>query len=151
MQSNDTLKLKGSMTAVLFKEDGTSETYLRDNIIVNSGFDFIADAIGKSASRPGVMNAIAIGTGTTAAAATQTALVTELVRAAATYAHTAGTKVFTFVVTFAAGVGTGAITEAGVFNSTTAGSGTMLDRVVFDVINKGAADTLQVTFTFTMS
>ena len=34
MQSNDTLKLKGSMTAVLFKEDGTTETYLRDNIIV---------------------------------------------------------------------------------------------------------------------
>lgn len=151
MQSNDTLKLKGSMTAVLFKEDGTTETYLRDNIIVNVGFDFIADAIGKAASRPGVMSAIAVGTGTTAAAATQTALVAELTRGAATYAHIAGTKVFTFVVTFAAGTGTGAITEAGVFNSTTANSGTMLDRVVFDVINKGAADTLQVTFTFTMS
>lgn len=151
MQSNDTLKLKGSMTAVLFKEDGTTETYLRDNIIVNVGFDFIADAIGKAASRPSVMNAIAVGTGLTAAAATQTALVTELARCAATYAHTAGTKVFTFVTTFAAGTGTGAITEAGVFNSTTANSGIMLDRVVFDVINKGAADTLQVTFTFTMS
>lgn len=150
MQSNDTLKLKGSMTAVLFKEDGATETYLRDNIIVNVGFDFIADAIGKSASRPGVMNAIAVGTGLTAAAATQTALVAELARGAATYAHTAGTKVFTFVTTFAAGTGTGAITEAGVFNSTTASSGIMLDRVVFDVINKGAADTLQVTFTFTM-
>lgn len=151
MQSNDTLKLKGSMTAVLFKEDGTTETYLRDNIIVNVGFDFIADAIGKAASRPGVMNAIAVGTGLTAAAATQTALVAELARGAATYAHTAGTKVFTFVTTFAAGTGTGAITEAGVFNSTTASSGIMLDRVVFDVINKGDADTLQVTFTFTMS
>lgn len=151
MQSNDTLKLKGSMTAVLFKEDGTTETYLRDNIIVNVGFDFIADAIGKSASRPGVMNAIAVGTGLTAAAATQTALVAELARGAATYAHTAGTKIFTFVTTFAAGTGTGAITEAGVFNSTTASSGIMLDRVVFDVINKGAADTLQVTFTFTMA
>lgn len=151
MQSNDTLKLKGSMTAVLFKEDGTTETYLRDNIIVNVGFDFIADAIGKAASRPGVMNAIAVGTGLTAAAATQTALVAELARGAATYAHTAGTKVFTFVTTFAAGTGTGAITEAGVFNSTTASSGIMLDRVVFDVINKGDADTLQVTFAFTMS
>lgn len=151
MQSNDTLKLKGSMTAVLFKEDGTTETYLRDNIIVNVGFDFIADAIGKAASRPGVMSAIAVGTGATDAAATQTALVAELTRRAATYAHIVGTRVFTFVVTFAAGTGTGAITEAGVFNSTTANSGTMLDRVVFDVINKGAADTLQVTFTFTMS
>lgn len=151
MQSLDNFKMKGSMTAVLTREDGSTETYLRDNIIVNVGFDFIADAIGKSASRPNVMNAIAVGTGTTAAAAAQNALVSELSRVAATYAHTAGTKVFTFVATFGAGVGTGAITEAGVFNSTTAVSGTMLDRVVFDVINKGAADTLQVTFTFTMS
>ncbi len=152
MQSLDGLKMKGSMMAILTKEDGSHETHFKDNIIVNAGFDFIADAIGKSASRPGVMNAIAVGTGgATGALATQTALVTELARAAATYAHTAGTKVFTFTVTFAAGTGTGAITEAGVFNSTTAGAGTMLDRVTFDVINKGDNDTLQVTFSFTMS
>lgn len=151
MQALDTLKLKGTMTAVLVKEDGGVETFYKDNIIVNVGFDFIADAIGLSASRPGVMNAIAVGTGATAAAAGQSALVTELARGAAVYAHTGGTKTFTFTTTFAAGTGTGAITEAGVFNSQSAGSGIMFDRVVFNVINKGAADTLQVTFTFTMS
>lgn len=151
METKDGFKMHGAMTATLIKEDGSVETFHKDNIIVNVGFDFISDAIGRSASRPAVMNAIAVGTGTTAAGATQTALVTELARGAATYAHTVGTKVFTFTTTFAAGTGTGAITEAGVFNSTTAGSGTMLDRVVFAVINKGAADTLQVTFTFTMS
>lgn len=151
MQTLDTLKLKGTMTAVLTKEDGSIETFYKDNIIVNVGFDFIADAIGLAASRPGVMSAVAVGTGTTAAAATQSALVTELARGAATYAHTAGTKTFTFTTTFAAGTGTGAITEAGVFNSTTANTGIMFDRVVFSVINKGAADSLQVTFAFTMS
>lgn len=145
----DGIKLHGSMTAILTKEDGTVETRFKDNIIVNAGFDFVADAIGKAASRPAVMSHIAVGTGVTAAAATQTALVTELVRQAATYAHTAGTKVFTFTMTLAAGVGTGAITEAGVFNA--ASAGTMLDRVVFAVINKAASDTLQVTFTFTMA
>jgi hypothetical protein len=149
MQTNDALKMKGTMTAVLQKEDGSVETYVKDNIIVNVGFDLISDAIGKSASRPAVISHIAVGTGTTAEAATQTALVTELSRIAATYAHTAGTKVFTMTTTFGAGVGTGAITEAGVFNA--ASAGIMLDRVVFAVINKGAADTLQVTFTFTMS
>lgn len=149
MQSNDTLKLKGTMTAVLTKEDGTVETHYKDNIIVNVGFDFIAAAIGNSGARPACMGWIAVGTGVTAAAATQTALVTELARGAATYAHTA--KTFTFTTTFAAGTGTGAITEAGVFNSQAASSGTMFDRVVFSVINKGAADTLQVTFTFTIS
>lgn len=151
MDTKDGFKMHGAITATLIKADGGVETHYKDNIIVNGGFDFIADAIGKSASRPAVMNAIAVGTGTTAAAATQTALVTELARGTATYAHTAGTKVFTLTTTFAAGTGTGAITEAGVFNSATAASGAMLDRVVFDVINKGAADTLQVTFTFTMS
>lgn len=145
----DGFKLKGSGTFILTKPDGTQEITHKDNIIVNVGFDFIADAVGKSASRPNVMSHIAVGTGTTAAAATQTALVTELNRQAATYAHTAGTKTFTFTANFAAGVATGAITEAGVFNA--ASAGTMLDRVVFPVINKGADDTLQSIFTFTMS
>ena len=151
MQTQESLKMHGSMTAVLVKADGSTETRFKDNMIVNVGFDFIADSIGKSASRPAVMNAIALGTNSTAAASTNTLLGAELVRQAATYAHTAGTKTFTMSVTFADGVGTGAITEAGVFNSTTANAGTMLDRVVFAVINKGSADTLTVTFTFTMA
>lgn len=139
----------GAMTATLIKPNGDTEVVHKDNIIVNAGFDFIAAAIGNSASRPAAMGYIAIGTGITAAAVAQTTLVTEAARAAATYAHTTGTKVLTFTTTFAAGSGTGAITEAGVFNA--ASGGTMLDRVVFSVINKAAADTLQITFTFTMS
>lgn len=119
------------------------------NIIVNGGFDFVADAIGNSSSRPGVMGWIAVGTGTTAAASTQTALVTEIKRNASTYAHTAGTKVFTFTASYAAGDATGALTEAGVFNA--ASGGTMFDRVVFPVVNKGADDSLTAVFTFTMS
>ncbi len=42
-----------------------------------------------------------------------------------------------------------AITEAGVFNAASAGS--MFDRVVFPVVNKGADDSLTAVFTFTMS
>lgn len=149
MQSNDTLKMKGTLTAILRKADGSVETRFKDNIIVNVGFDFIADCIGKASGRPGVMSHIAVGTGAVAAAAGNTALGTELSRGAATYAHTAGTKVFSFNTVFAAGVATGAITESGVLNA--ASVGTLLDRVVFAVINKGAADTLEVTFTFTMA
>lgn len=149
MEALDKMKMHGAMTATLIKGDGSVITRHKDNIIVNVGFDFIANAIGASSSRPAVMSHIAVGTGTTAAAASQSALVTELARNAATYAHTTGTKVFTFNTTFAAGVATGAITEAGVFNA--ASGGIMLDRVMFAVINKAAADTLQVTFTFTMS
>lgn len=147
--TEDRFKMHGAMTAILFKADGTVETTHKDNIIVDAGFDFICDCIGKSASRPAVAGYIALGTGTTAAAAAQTALVTETLRKAATYAHTAGTKTFTMTVTFNAGEATAAITEAGVFNAVSAG--TMLDRVVFPVVNKGSDDTLQVIFTFTLS
>lgn len=139
---------KGTMFLELRKANGDIETRRKDNLIVNGGFDFICDAIGLPA-QPTEMNYIAVGTSSTAAAATQTALVTELARGAATYAHTAGTKVMTFTTTFAAGTATGAITEAGVLNASS--SGIMLDRVVFAVINKGADDTLTATFQFTLS
>ncbi len=143
------LRLRGAMELVLRRANGEVIVRRKDNLIVDVGFDFIANAIGLSTGRPGGMSHIAVGTGTVAAAAGDTALGTELARKAATYAHTAGTKVFTFETTFDPGEATGAITEAGVFNATTAG--TMLDRVVFAVINKGADDTLTQKFTFTMS
>ena len=143
------MQLHGAMTLIISRANGDTETIYKDNLIVNVGFDFIADAIGKSASRPSVMGYIALGTGTTAAAATQSALVTEIDRNAATYAHTTGTKTFTFTADFLAGDATGAITEAGVFNAATAGI--MFDRVVFPVVNKGADDSLTAVFTFTMS
>jgi hypothetical protein len=146
---DETMQLQGAMTLIVRRASGDVETVHKDNIIVNVGFDFIADAIGKSASRPSVMGFIALGTGTTAAAASQSALVSELDRNAATYAHTGGTKAFSFTADFPAGDGTGAITEAGVFNA--ASGGIMLDRVVFPVVNKGADDSLTAVFTFTMS
>lgn len=146
---DETMQLQGAMTLIVRRASGDIETVHKDNIIVNVGFDFIADAIGKSVSRPSVMGFIALGTGTTAAAASQSALVSELDRNAAAYAHTVDTKAFSFTADFPAGDGTGAITEAGVFNA--ASGGIMLDRVVFPVVNKGADDSLTAVFTFTMS
>ena len=143
------MTIKGAITLLLTKASGEVEVLHKGNIIVGGGFDFVADAIGNASTRPGVMGWIALGTGSTAAASTQTALVTELKRNAATYAHTAGTKVFTFTASFLAGDATGAITEAGVFNA--ASAGTMFDRVVLPVVNKGSDDSLTAVFTFTMS
>ena len=59
-----------------------------------------------------------------------------------------------YVATFAANVATGPLNEAGIFNATTAG--TMLCRTVFGggssgVINKGANDTLTITWKITVS
>lgn len=143
--------LRGTMHAVLRKRNGLF-VLRKDNGIVNNGFDFIADSIGNRAASGAAaqMGWIAVGTGTTAFAATQAALVTENTRQAATYSHATATKIFSFTTTFAAGVATASITEAGVFNSATLG-GTMLDRVVFSAIAKASTDTLTQTFTFTMS
>ena len=141
--------LHGRMEAWLTRPDGSVLVRAKDNLIVNAGFSFIAQSVGLSAGRPGVMSHVAVGTGSTAAAAANTTLVSELARKAASFSHMAGTKVFQFEATFNPGEATGAITEAGVFNA--ASAGTMLDRVVFAVINKGADDTLTQRFTFTMS
>ena len=142
-------KIKGSLILTLKHKDGSVEVRRKDNLILDVGFDFIANAIGNTNSRPAVIGYTAVGTGTTAVAASQTSLVTELARKAATYSHTTGTKVFSFTTYFAAGEATGAITEAGVCNASS--GGIFLDRVTFAVINKAADDELTTNFQFTLS
>lgn len=151
MEHISTLKMHGSMTAILEKEDGDVSVTRKDNIIVDNGFDFVCHALANAGARPACLSHIAIGTSTTAPDAANTTLLAEVARVAATYAHTNGTKQFTMTAVFEAGTGTAAITEAGVFNDAAANTGAMLDRVTFAVINKGAADKLTVIFTFELS
>ena len=61
--------LHGRLEARLTKPDGSVIVRVKDNLIVNAGFSFIAQSVGLSTGRPGVMSHIAVGTGTTAAAA----------------------------------------------------------------------------------
>lgn len=149
MNSSNKLQMHGSLTLTVAKANGDVETIKKDNIIVDVGFDFIADAIGKSTDRPGCMSHIAVGSSDANPIAANTALGLEVARVAALYEHTAGTKSFTFTSTFAPGVATGALTEAAVVND--AAGGILLDRVKFAVINKGADDTVTAVFTFNMS
>ena len=146
--TNETTHLKGRAIITLTRPDGTRETRQKDNLITNAGFDFLCNAI-ASPTRPSAMSHTAVGTGTSAPAASQTALTKELTRKAATYAHTNGTKELTLTTTFGAGEATGAITEAGIVNASS--GGTLLDRVTFAVINKGAQDELTTKFVFTLS
>ena len=144
----ETVGVRGFMQAVLRRKDGSVMYHAQPNLIVNGGWDLLCNVLGLN-SQPSDLTHIAVGTGTTAAAAAQTTLVTELARLTATYAHTAGTMSCTFTRNFGAGQGTGALTEAGLFNA--ASAGTMFNRVVFDVVNKQAGDTLAMTFTITFA
>ena len=91
---------------------------------------------------------MAIGSGTTNPAASDTALETELGRVALT-STTVSSAVVTYVATFAAGTGTGAVTEAGILNASS--SGTLLCRTEFSVVNKGSSDSMTITWTVTVS
>jgi hypothetical protein len=116
--------------------------------VVTVGKGFIASRM-KDATAT-AMTHMEVGTGTTAAAVGDTALQTAVASSRVTLTSTTvTTNNVAYVATFPAGTGTGALTEAGLFNASSAG--TMLCRTVFSVINKGAADTLGITWTVTVN
>lgn len=141
------LKVHGSFWGVLRKADGTAVMHRKDNLVLDSGLDFLCDALGKGEGRPASMGWIAMGTDTDETAANQTALGKEIARKAVTYTHVPGTGALTISATFDAGEATGALTEAGVVNAET--GGTFFDRVTFGVINKAADDVYEANFEIT--
>ena len=139
---NDGLKLKGKLSIAL-NDEVVQEV---DNLVVTAGKGYVASRM-KDASAP-AMSHMAIGSGTTNPAAGDTALETELGRVALT-STTVSSAVVTYVATFAAGTGTGAVTEAGILNASS--SGTLLCRTEFSVVNKGSSDSMTITWTVTVS
>lgn len=141
------LKMTGNLKIEVFNPDGSiKETRDIKNLVVTTGKTFIASRMVGTAAN--VISHMAIGTGTTAAAAGDATLETEAARVGIT-SGTASGAVATYVATFPAGTGTAAITEAGLLNA--GSSGTLLCRTVFSVINKGANDAMTVTWTVTVS
>lgn len=140
-------KASGKLNVVLKDSDGNiKQSFEVPNLVVNTGLAFIASRMKDTTDA--AMSHMAIGTGTSSAAAGNTALGTEAARVSLT-STTVTSNATAYVASFGAGTGTGAITEAGIFNASS--SGTMLCRTVFDVVNKGASDTLQITWTITLS
>jgi hypothetical protein len=169
----DNMKAKGRLSIVLKDADGNIKDQREvDNLVVKAGLGYIASRM-KDATAT-AMSHMALGSGTTAAAAGDTdlesvlgsrealdsttqgtatcsdgAYTTEATCTGAGETWTDNTNKLTYVASFEAGEGTGAVTEAGIFNAST--GGTMLCRTVFDVVNKGANDTLSITWTITIS
>ena len=128
------LKARGRLTIEQFDVDGNLlDSQSVTNVVVDDGLDYIASRM-KDATAT-AMSHMAVGSGTTAAAAGDSTLGTELGRVALT-STTVASNAVTYVGDFPAGTGTGAVTEAGIFNASS--SGTMLCRTVFSVVNKAA-------------
>ena len=145
----DNMKAKGRLSIVLKDADGNvKDSREVDNLVVTTGLNWIAARMYDTGS-PDQMSHMAVGSGTTAAAAGDTDLQSILGSREALDSTTVSTNTVQYVSSFEAGDGTGAITEAGIFNAAT--SGTMLCRTVFDVVNKAANDTLSITWTITIS
>jgi len=146
----DGIKLEAFMNllAVLKDKDGkVIDEQKVSNQVQTAMLTHVADALSAQAETQASHMGIGSGTGQGVG---DNALATQLTRQAldnATPSHSAA--VVTYHRTFAAGEGTGTVTEAGVFNDVAAG--TMLlynDSISFA---KGAGDSLELTWTLTIS
>jgi hypothetical protein len=142
----ETIKAKGELSIKLFGPDGKLKAEQNvPNLVVTTGKTFIA---ARMVGTPTAMSHMAIGSGTTDPAVGDTALQTELGRVSLTSSTPTG-AVVTYVASFGAGTGTGAVTEAGILNASS--GGTLLCRTEFSVVNKGADDSMSITWTITVS
>ncbi len=139
---SDDLKLTGNLT-IAVNDEIVQET---KNLVVTAGKNFVASRM-KDTTKA-AMTHMAVGTGTTAAAAGNTTLVSESDRNALTSTTVTNNEI-AYVATWAAGDATAALTEAGIFNASSGGD--MLCRTVFSVVNKGASDSMTITWTVTVS
>jgi hypothetical protein len=147
MNSQENLKITGKLNIAVTDETGVlKDTREIDNLVVTSGLTYIVSRMASASDT--AMSHMAVGTGATAAAAGNTTLGTETARVALS-STTPGTTNIVYSASFGAGVGTGALTEAGIFNASSAG--TLLCRTVFSVINKAANDTMSITWTVTLA
>ena len=146
---NDKMQVTGDVTLTLTDEKGNLKARQEiKNLVVNAGLTFINQRmLGTSQA---VMSHMALGSGTNAAAAGDTALQTQVGnRETLDAAVNDSPGVITYTSTFEPGDATGALTEAGIFNAGT--SGNMLCRTKFDVVNKSSTDTLAITWVVTIS
>lgn len=153
MKTNDSVKATGQVSIDIFGPNGElKEKAYIPNLVVAVGRAYIASRMKDDSST--AMSHMAVGTGAVGAGAglpadaADTTLGTEANRQLLLSTIVAS-NVVTYTAEYAAGQGTGALTEAGIFNAGVAG--TMLCRTVFDVINKAADDSMTITWTVTLS
>ena len=140
--AKDNLKAKGRVVIELNGE----VVHEVSNLVTTVGLNYIADRMEGTGET--VMSHMAVGTNNTAAALGDTTLNTEIARVALSSTTVTADEV-AYAATFPAGTGTGALVEAGILNNSSGGS--LLARTVFSTINKGASDSVTITWTITIA
>jgi len=150
--------VESSLALKVIRASGRVEEHgiVSRKVVTDAGVNFIVDAFQNSTEVEN-FKYHALGTGSTAEAAGQTALVTELtteytgnVRATGTTTEGATANVYRTVATNTLDETPGAaLREHGIFSASSAG--TLLDRSVFAAINLSSGDSLQSTYDLTFS
>ena len=138
-------------------KDGTRVDYgvLGHYTVLTAGKNFLAACMDNT-SEPEVLKYHAFGTGTTASAAGDTALQTELTTQYAssntrpTGSQTHSTNTYTTAGTLSPTT-TVAVTEWGLASQAANSGGTFLDRQVFAAINLTSVDSVTLTYVFTFN
>jgi hypothetical protein len=149
----------GRLHATVIRADGTIEHLglLCTKVVTDAGVNYIRDDWNSGSNIIDNLNFHGCGTGNTAEAAGDTALVTESTTAlnpdstrATGTKSVPGTGQMRSVgtATFDAGA---SIVEHGIFSQAATGGGTLLDRSVFSVITVASGDSIQFTYTLTLS
>jgi hypothetical protein len=150
----------GSLYGKVFRGDGSIEDLglMGLRVVTTAGVGYIVDAF-QNIVEPENMKFHGFGTGGTAEASADTALVTELTtqyatdntRPTGTTVEGASGNIYRTVATLAPDANV-AITEHGVFSQAATGGGVLLDRTLFSVVNLVASvDSLQVTYELTFA
>lgn len=148
MFTQENLSIKGELTIDRFDVTGQLvEKRKIPNLIVSSGKNLMISRL--LGTTDGIMTHMGVGTGVTSPVIANTALEIPLGARIALTSATQTNNTVTYIASFGAGVSTGAITEAGIFNALTAG--TMLCRTTFPVVNKAVGDSIVITWVVTIS
>ncbi|MGB9759884.1 MAG: hypothetical protein ACPLZG_08690 [Thermoproteota archaeon] len=140
----DNLKLKGILRVEHYRNGKKIDERLVENLIVDVGKSQVAGLIGAVVTD--AFGYVAVGTGTTSPASTDTALGSEVMRVASTNTRvTTNTTndtlqlqaIFNFTESYS-------ITEAGIFNASS--GGVMLARQTFGAINVVSGDSIVITW-----
>lgn len=135
----------GRLYATLIRADGTRIDLglVSTRVVTTAGVNYLVDAF-QGTTEPENFKYHGMGTGNTAEAVGDTALVTEVEsRVAGTQEEGASANIYKSVATITA-TASRAIVEHGLFSASSAG--TLWDRSVFSVINLSTGDGIQFTY-----
>ncbi|MBU0517273.1 MAG: hypothetical protein KJ621_21165 [Proteobacteria bacterium] len=145
------MDIKGFGRIELIDDKGKiKETRELANLVVNTGENYLAGFLANATPINFPMTFLAVGTGIASPAETDTALGAEIGTRVNGTKSNPSANIYRVVGTFAAGNGTGALAELGIFHQVTPTGSIMLNRLQFAVINKGASDSIQITLDITI-